>query len=101
MQGGKRGSGTGASRNGELPRFDQALRKAKNDGSQVRFSLAVGITVFDDDEPYEVLGGTILEVDTYAVCVLWDGGPIHHREFGIWIGKNNIAGTIIYEASSE
>ena len=78
---GGRGQRRGAQ---ELPRYDQALRAAKNAGKPVRLSLAIE-TSFTNPEA-EVCG-EVLEVDKFSIQILTTDGKKP------WIAKAMIIGT--------
>lgn len=67
-----------------LPRYDQALRNAKNLGKRIKVELAMS-TSFTDAEG--VVEGDVLEVDKFAVKIRTTAG----RE--PWIFKSMIVGT--------
>lgn len=73
--------------NNFLPRYDQELRGAKNDGREVRFTLALETDFCDDDFRCQ---GLILEVDRFNIKI---GLTVERRE--VWVGKAFIVGTEI------
>lgn len=79
-----------------LPRFDQALREACNRKRVIILSLAVPISMPNDQgsshTDLDVLEGQILEADTYAIKIRLTR-PIEGRE--VWVNKAHIAATYI------
>lgn len=73
----------------ELPRYDQALRNAKNEQKRVKFQLS-DVTYFTDEECTVI--GLILEVDKFDICInTYPSDTIN--TIGVWIKKSHIVAT--------
>lgn len=69
-----------------LPRYDQRLRAAKNEGKTVKFALTCE-TYFTDDEG--TVEGKVVEVDKFDVAII--SSMVSARP--IWLKKSQIIGT--------
>ena len=74
----------------EIPRWDQQLRQAKNEGAKVKFQLAVE-AYFADDEC--VVIGTVVETDKAGIKIVAESTGKEH-----WISKSQIVGTEVLDA---
>lgn len=79
------------SRNEGLPRYDQALRNAKNEGKHVKFQLA-DVTYFTDEDCTVI--GTVIEVDKFDICIATDPSDVINT-IKPWIKKSHIVATEI------
>jgi hypothetical protein len=78
-----------AQRRPEIPRWDQQLRAAKNDGRRVKFQLAVEAYFADEDC---VVIGTVLETDKGGIKIVAEPTDSEH-----WVGKQFIVGTEVLD----
>lgn len=84
--GNKRGHSRGG---GVLPRYDQALRNAKNDGKLVKFQLA-DETYFTGEDCTVV--GKVMEVDKFDVQIETNPSSVINS-ICVWIKKGHIVAT--------
>jgi hypothetical protein len=75
----------------QIPRWDQQLRAAKNEGRSVKFQLALEAFFTDEDA---IVRGMILETDKAGIKIVIDGTDIE-----VWIGKDFIVGTEVLDAT--
>jgi hypothetical protein len=78
-----------AQRRPEIPRWDQQLRAAKNDGRKVKFQLAIE-TYFADEDCIVI--GTVLETDKGGIKIVVEGTGKEH-----WIAKTAIVSTEVLD----
>lgn len=69
---------------GQLPRYDQALRQAKNQGQKIKLSLACE---YGGNDAFEVIGA-VEEVDKYDVAIKFPG-----TERVVWFKKAFVVAT--------